>query len=627
MKNPVDSMIGKTISHYRILERLGSGGMGVVYKAEDIKLKRAVALKFLSPLLVFDDEVKQRFVYEAQAASALDHPHIATIYEIDDAEDGQMFIAMAYYDGETLKKKIGELRLAAAVDFAIQIAEGLAEAHANGIVHRDIKPANIIITKKGVVKIVDFGLAKLATLTTITRSGMTMGTPAYMSPEQVKGQKADLRTDIWSFGVVLYEMLTAQLPFRGEYEQAISHAIIYEAPIPASKLNREIPAGLERVINKALQKSPENRYASMQALLNDLRQVRPLLAKTQDQPSATVTLETPKEKPVVDKNQIQPQQKVQDLPNLRRPKSPDEKAIKFRYKPIAVASAVVFTAIFVGLWLLPKLNERTESNQPPGQTKTTLSIDTTPDGTTVLLNDNSVGVTPLQLAIELEGKIALRLQKRDYFTLDTSVIITKGRAEKFSFTLKKKETATPPQLADRPKEQMPSMVERAKLYDRYRNEGDVLFRQGKYDEAKQKYQTVLTQKPGDSYAIDQIKACNQKISELAAKQAVTEQNLQIEEEGPPPDFVPYDKEPQIVKRVNPVYPEIARKAGLEGTVWVKIWVGKDGKPQKVVIQKSASEIFDQAAIDAANQYLFTPAMIQNKPVDVWVSIPFHFRLK
>ena len=234
-------MIGKTISHYKILEKLGEGGMGVVYKAQDTKLDRFVALKFLPHHLSQSEEEKQRFIHEAKAASALDHSNICTIYEIDEMEDGQMFIAMACYEGESLQDIVGASlvggqhragtrpapTLDEIINYAIQIAEGLSKAHSKKIIHRDIKPANILITEDDVVKIVDFGLAKLAGRTMLTKEGTTLGTASYMSPEQTQGTEVDKRTDIWALGVVLYEMLTGKQPFEGDYEQAVMYSIMH----------------------------------------------------------------------------------------------------------------------------------------------------------------------------------------------------------------------------------------------------------------------------------------------------------------------------------------------------------------------------------------------------------------
>ena len=265
---------GDTISHFKIIQRLGSGGMGVVYKAEDISLKRIVALKFLLPELTSDEAAKKRFFKEAQAASALDHPNICAIHEINETEDGLIFICMAYYEGQDLREKVskGKLEISECLDIMTRIARGLAEAHEHGVVHRDIKPANIILTTDGEVKIVDFGLAKLSLgATRITEPGMTVGTLPYMSPEQVKGAlELDQRSDIWSFGVLLYEMLTGHLPFQGDYGVEVLHSIVNEAPIPASKLNVEIPSQLEEIINKALTKEVDDRYTYMQELLDDL---------------------------------------------------------------------------------------------------------------------------------------------------------------------------------------------------------------------------------------------------------------------------------------------------------------------------------------------------------------------
>ncbi|MDD4858143.1 MAG: protein kinase, partial [Candidatus Krumholzibacteria bacterium] len=291
------TMIGKTISHYRILEKLGEGGMGVVYKAEDTKLGRTVALKFLPPELTRDPEAKERFIQEAQAASALDHPNICNIHEIDETNDGRMFIVMACYEGESLKAKIerGPLKLDEALDIAVQMARGLAKAHEQEIIHRDIKPANVFITKDGLVKIVDFGLAKLTGKTKLTKTGLTLGTAAYMSPEQARGAPMDHRTDIWSFGAILYEMLAGESPFRGEYDQSVIYSILNEEPQPVTSVRPEVPRALERVVERCLEKDPENRCDSVEELIRDMRQLEGTPAPT----SAERTMQQSKELPSI----------------------------------------------------------------------------------------------------------------------------------------------------------------------------------------------------------------------------------------------------------------------------------------------------------------------------------------
>ena len=265
-------MIGKSVSHYKIISKLGEGGMGVVYKAEDSKLGRTIALKFLPPELANDDAARSRFLREARAASALQQHNICTIHGIDETDDGRAFICMECYDGEVLKDRIarGPLQFIEARELAMQVARGLASAHGKGIVHRDIKPANVFVTNDGVVKILDFGLATATGSTRVTRTGTTVGTTAYMSPEQATGGEVDHRTDIWSMGVVLYEMITGDLPFRGDYEQAIVYKIINEDPPPLTSLRSDIPAALVTAVEKALEKDPSLRYQDTAGLLADL---------------------------------------------------------------------------------------------------------------------------------------------------------------------------------------------------------------------------------------------------------------------------------------------------------------------------------------------------------------------
>ena len=266
-------MIGQAISHYRILEKLGGGGMGVIYKAEDTRLKRTVALKFLPPDLTRDEDAKTRFIHEAQAASALQHPNICTIHDVEQTDDHRLFIVMDCYEGESLRQMIerGPLPIETAVDIATQVAQGLAKAHEAGIVHRDIKPANIMIGKDGIVRIVDFGLAKLSGQTMLTKSGSIVGTAAYMSPEQTRGEKVDHRTDIWSLGVVLYEMLTGRKPFESEYEQALMYSILSGEPKPIEEIRRGVPPEIIGIVQRATEKESERRFQTAAEMAVSLR--------------------------------------------------------------------------------------------------------------------------------------------------------------------------------------------------------------------------------------------------------------------------------------------------------------------------------------------------------------------
>ena len=268
-------MVGSTISHYKITAKLGEGGMGVVYKAEDTKLERPVALKFLRSDAIEDEEHKARFLREARAAASLNHPNICVIHEIDEV-DGSPFIAMELIEGDSVKERIKArpLKLEDALDIACQAAQGLQAAHEKGIVHRDIKSANLMVAPRGQVKILDFGLAQLAERSQLTKTATILGTPAYMSPEQAQKQPTDRRTDIWSLAVVIYEMVAGKLPFEGERLEAVLYAIGREEPEPLTAQRVDVPVELDRIVAKAMAKSPDERYQHIDEMLVDLKALR-----------------------------------------------------------------------------------------------------------------------------------------------------------------------------------------------------------------------------------------------------------------------------------------------------------------------------------------------------------------
>ena len=256
-------MVGETVSHYRIIAELGAGGMGVVYKAEDLRLGRLVALKFLPPQLVSDPDAKRRFFQEARTASAIDHVNVCTIHDIEETTDGRVFLSMAYCDGETLKKRLerGPLAAPEAVRVALQVARGLARAHQAGIVHRDVKPGNIMVTTEGEAKLLDFGIATITSVGDLTRTGTTLGTLAYMAPEHIRGGAADERSDVWALGVVLHEMLAGRRPFSGADDYELLQAIVDRPPSPLTGV-AGVTDGLARVVERALDKAGERRYAN-----------------------------------------------------------------------------------------------------------------------------------------------------------------------------------------------------------------------------------------------------------------------------------------------------------------------------------------------------------------------------
>jgi|GEM_PF-1901169 len=421
-------MIGTTISHYKILLHLGQGGMGVVYLAEDTILHRKAVLKFLLPQYLSEPELNARLLREARAAAKLNHPNIITIYEVGEAAN-QIFIAMEYVEGESLRDLIAreELTFDKVFDLAGQICEGLGEAHRAGIVHRDLKLSNILLTKTGRVKIADFGLARQEGASKLTVEGTVMGTPDYMSPEQAECLPLDQRSDIFSLGVILYVLITRQLPFRGRDTRAVLRAITEDEPEPLARYKASVSNDLQRLINKALDKDLETRYQHVDDLLADIKSEKKNLLKPARPVQRivvepTMTIATPPPPKVEKRTDDKP-------PNLLRQQLREEKTSK-RFKPIVFGAATLLALILLILQIMSKLKE-----VPSFPIKTPLSISTTPSGATVFLNNNSIGITPLRIETKLQGQLNLRLQKQEFVTVDTSVFITQGDSSKFAFLL------------------------------------------------------------------------------------------------------------------------------------------------------------------------------------------------
>ncbi len=377
-------MVGRTILHYKVVEKLGEGGMGVVYKAEDTQLRRTVALKFLPRETLDEEEVKARLIREAQAAAALDHPNICQVFGIHE-EDGETFIAMAYIDGPSLAEKIKErpLPLEEALGIAAQIGEGLHEAHEHGVVHRDIKPQNILLTTKGQVKILDFGLASLTGRSKLTKTGTTMGTPAYMAPEQLEGRNVDRRADVWALGCVMYEMLPQKSPFEADYEQAIGYGILNEDPEPVTAQRAGLSPEIDRLLSKALAKDRDERYQHADELLADLGVLQKQTGARKAS-SGRPTISRPAQMTGAVPATMTAGQTVTHAEAL----PPDVVSVRRSRQLIERAVAVVATLAFLGLLAIhftqapPEIPLRRFSFAPDGFTQDTSRI--SPDGKFIL---------------------------------------------------------------------------------------------------------------------------------------------------------------------------------------------------------------------------------------------------
>ncbi|MFQ5627918.1 MAG: protein kinase, partial [bacterium] len=439
-------MIGTIVAQYEILEKLGSGGMGIVYKALDSKLNRFVALKFLPQDLDVSKTDKERFLREAQSASALDHLNICTVYEIGETDEGQMFIAMAYYDGDTLKKIManGPLSVKQSLDFALQIAHGLGKAHSQGIIHRDVKPANVIVTTEGIAKLLDFGLAKSPDAA-LTRPGTILGTVSYMSPEQTQSQAIDHRTDIWSLGVVIYEMLTGVSPFKKNNEAATIYAIVYKEPEQITALRQDVPTDLQAIIEKCLAKNPDGRFQDIETLIKALQLLEPLpdtrpgtpprlpadieVSETQTMPRPIRELEAEKHGVPLTQSTPRPARRKPQAQVIPRTAS---KRISRAALSVFIFSILAAAVLFVYFTDLRKtIFGLFELKESPA----VLFVESTPVGATVFLNGDSIGITPLVNYRLQPGSANIILQKAGFMQKDSSLLANAGKVAHLRFSL------------------------------------------------------------------------------------------------------------------------------------------------------------------------------------------------
>lgn len=373
------------LQHYEVEETIGGGGMGVVYRARDPRLHRRVALKFLPSHLSAHEEAEERFFREARAAAALNHPHIARIHEVGETEDGRRFIVMDYYEGDTLKEKLrrgGPLPDEDAVRYAKQIASALTAAHDEGIIHRDVKPGNVIVTEEGGVKLLDFGLAKAASETRLTEPGQRLGTAAYMSPEQVRGDPVDLRADVWALGVLLYEMLTGERPFQGQQTMALLQSILHDEPVPLDERRSGVPSGLTALVERCLRKDPDDRCSSAEAVYDALEAVTENRGDASGSSSEDVTVAS--------------------------------SSSMTGWEWGATLAVLVLLVSAGGYWLAGRNGSGSVSPE------TQLAVSTVPTGATVLMDGRRMGTTPL--ADTVEGSAArLRVQRAGYRPVDTTV--------------------------------------------------------------------------------------------------------------------------------------------------------------------------------------------------------------
>jgi TonB family protein len=531
---------------YEIIEEVGRGGMAVVYKAKQRTLDRIVALKVLPEHFTQDREFLDRFHREARMASQLRHPHIVTIFD-EGVENGVHYIAMEYLEGmdvHTMVRRRGRLSVEEAIGIVAPIAEALDYAHVAGVIHRDVKSSNIIVTKTSGPVLMDFGIAHAASGTKLTRTGTVIGTPEYMSPEQADGREVDARSDIYGLGVVLYEGLTGELPFRGDNPLTVINKVLHEEPRQPGEIREGIPEALENVVLRCLAKNPTQRYQTCEEMGKALER-----GESRSPLRQTAQARVTKSEPAKAKG-------------LESEEPTGARAGSSRSSLTWLLTAVIGALVVILILVLAQNRESVVQN--PSAVPQPAQV---PQYTPPVRDQQGVGADRQQ------------------------------------------------QEADRREQAAAAERERKQQEDK-RKQSEVA------EQRRREEQTIATQQEMSQTAPVDVGTGSGKGDSL-----VVQQDIKVEDEPDINAFVPVEKEPQPVKRISPPYPETAKRAGVEGKVFIKALVDREGKVKKAVILKSDAEIFNQAALDAVYQWVFTPAVMKNRPITVWVVVPFNFQLK
>ena len=687
-----DKLIGKTIDgRYQIVEKIGEGGMGVVYKVRQIYLDEFFALKIILQDLAKDPEFIERFRKEAKTAVRINHPNAIIIHDFGVTEDGLLFLSMEYLESPDLSKLIkaypNGMPLEVVLEITNQLCSVLSTVHQKGIIHRDLKPANIMVAveedKPIHVKVLDFGLAKAAGQTRLTKTNTTLGTVAYMSPEQARGEEVDHRSDIFSVGIILYEMLTGQLPFKGDYAHAVLYSILNEEPDLITNIRPDIPLELQQIVNKAMQKQPENRYQSVEALAADLEVISKLIkddrSKYKDDllPSLSTPATTPKESIIKQKPKFK--ERIRIFNNIWIWSSgiliglllviflfwPEKENFNFQARQYTLFKLAGDSLSALGKYYEALVRYDSAMTYKPND----LYVSSQKDSINQMLSDEEEESETERKYTLYKNEGDALFQQGDYNESNRKYKAALIHKPGDAYLLSKIEE-TKQRIADGK-----AKVDNEKRYTQFKDEGDSLFQTKDYIDSRRMYQAAIILKPGDNYAIDKIQEINQIIGEETAKAEKDKLFMQFKTKGDSlfqsqkyleakliymealklKDNDPYTiqkiqectaliakktpvspqeempivplalltEKPVFLNKVKPDYPRLAKRAGIKGKVLVRVLIDTKGNVEKVEILES-HPTFDKEARAAAMQCKFKPGKQGNKFVRTWFLIDFEW---